>query len=209
MFKHIDIDGSNSITIDELQQELSVINSALVLDKIKETVDSVKDMTVLKLFEVYDADHNGGIDVVEFSKLVEHNNAECGKYEIDLLFNSVDKQAKGFITLNDLTRALNNIDEVFVSKVHIHPNDILLPFTTLAMKRNNRSTSQLFERFKGADERISHLEFFSMIHYFLQFELTEDEKDLMKSFLESVAKSKQGLTKDNLDEILSMNAIKT
>ena len=34
LFRAIDIDRSNSLTIDELRQELDVINAALVLDKI-------------------------------------------------------------------------------------------------------------------------------------------------------------------------------
>lgn len=159
LFKAMDVDRSESITMDELWLELKQINCALVLDSIKKTSnvgskDAKNKRTMKEFINVYDNDNDGQIDVVEFAEMVNTATEKTDPEEIDLLFKTIDKQAKGYITSDDLQKAFDDANQVFIKKVLIQPSDILLPLATKTKSRLTRTTQQLFDHFKGDDNYV-------------------------------------------------------
>lgn len=147
--------------------------------------------------------------MLEFAELVEAATGKTDPAEIDLLFKVIDKQARGYLTAEDLHRALENSGDVFVQKVQIQPSDILIPLATKTKERMGRTTQQLFDHFKGADAQISVDKFFSMCRFFLGIELEQDEKDMLTGYFETLTgRPRQGLTKDDLDRILTIDPSK-
>ena len=86
------------------------------------------------------------------------------------------------MTLKDLKNALANVEAHFTTQVFIQPRDVLTPLMTKAKTRMGRTSTQIFDRFKGSDELIQLEEFASMVDFFLGFKMTQDEQELMFSY---------------------------
>lgn len=86
LFRAIDVDRSNSLSLAEIQAEFADIEVALVLRDIKESGFDYK-----KLFASVDTSDKGKLDVLEFAQLINLSSKSCSKSEIDFLFRVVDK----------------------------------------------------------------------------------------------------------------------
>ena len=93
------------------------------------------------MFKTYGTDSDDTkLDVFEFSEIVDMATGKQDPEEIDLLFKVIDKQAKGYLSVEDLQSAFENSEDVFIKKVQIQPSDILIPLATKTKARLNRTT---------------------------------------------------------------------
>ena len=70
MFTAIDHDNSHSLTSDEINLELSSVNAAIIIDKIKERAKEMK-FTAAQLFDTYDNDRSNSMDEAEFFEFID------------------------------------------------------------------------------------------------------------------------------------------
>ena len=69
LFKAIDHDNSQSLTVDEISTELASITAAQILDKVKATAKA-NNYEAAEIFEVYDMDKSGTMEINEFKEFI-------------------------------------------------------------------------------------------------------------------------------------------
>lgn len=68
------------------------------------------NVTVLRLFQDFSAD-KFKINMVEFGDLIKFLEIGLTKIQNKLIFNSIDSEKKGYITVNELQNALEDAGE--------------------------------------------------------------------------------------------------
>lgn len=86
------------------------------MEKIKQAAKET-DIKPIDLFESYDNDKSGKMEIEEFSEFLNHAAQETDKPTVDYLFKLVDKSNKNYISKEDMQRVLTNSDEVIQGKV--------------------------------------------------------------------------------------------
>lgn len=93
MFKMMDTDGSNQITLEELKLGLEKVGVNL------------KDSEMSRLWEAADIDNNGHIDYGEFIAAMLHLNRVQKEDHLFTAFSYFDKDGSGYITVEELEQA--------------------------------------------------------------------------------------------------------
>ncbi|KAI7737381.1 hypothetical protein M8C21_024795, partial [Ambrosia artemisiifolia] len=93
MFKMMDTDGSNQITLEELKNGLEKVGA------------NIKDAEMTKLMEAADIDNNGTIDYGEFISAMLHLNKVKKEDHLLAAFSYFDKDGSGYITTEELHQA--------------------------------------------------------------------------------------------------------
>lgn len=93
MFKMMDTDGSNQITLEELKEGLEKVNVNL------------KDSEMIRLMEAADIDNDGKIDYSEFIGAMLHLNKVQKEDHLFAAFSYFDKDGSGYITTEELHQA--------------------------------------------------------------------------------------------------------
>ncbi|XVF37212.1 hypothetical protein REPUB_Repub19eG0127300 [Reevesia pubescens] len=93
LFKMIDTDNSGTITFQELKDGLEKVGSELMESEIK------------SLMEAADIDNSGTIDYVEFLAATLHVNKMERDENLVAAFSFFDKDASGYITIDELQQA--------------------------------------------------------------------------------------------------------
>ena len=146
MFKAIDADNSGKISQDELIAELSNIHAAMQIEKLNEIVTQNKK-TAADFVKTYDNNNSGKIEIAEFSEMINDNCETQSSTTIDLIFRFVDRQNKGFVTPDDLDKALKQKDDLLTTQMSLSPTDLFLPLATVIKKRLTQSTQAIFDSF--------------------------------------------------------------
>ncbi|XP_052202313.1 calcium-dependent protein kinase 33-like isoform X2 [Diospyros lotus] len=94
MFDNMDTDGSGTITLEELKTGLSKLGSKLTESEIKALMDAA------------DVDQNGTIDYIEFITATMHRHRLEEKENLYKAFQFFDQDGSGFITRDELRRAM-------------------------------------------------------------------------------------------------------
>ncbi|KFK42039.1 hypothetical protein AALP_AA2G204000 [Arabis alpina] len=94
MFKNMDIDGSGTITFDELNTGLHRLGSKLTESEIKQ------------LMEAADVDKSGTIDYIEFITATMHRHRLEKEEHLLEAFKFFDKDRSGFITRDELKHSM-------------------------------------------------------------------------------------------------------
>lgn len=186
MFKAIDADNSGKISLDEIIAELSSIHAALQIEKLNEIVVQNKKKAA-DFIRTYDNNNSGKIEITEFSEMINDNCETQSATTIDLIFRFVDRQNKGFVTPDDLDKALNRKDDLLTAQMNLSPTDLFLPLATVVKKRLTQSTQAVFDSFAegtGSSRFITFEGLCSMITFFLGFELSTDEDSMLRAFFE-------------------------
>lgn len=142
MFTAIDVNKNKTVGLLEVQAELRDISADLILKKLK-TVSSLK-----KMFYALDMEGRGFIDVTQFSEMVEIGYKKVPQPETDLLFRVVDNLSKGFVTLDDLTKAFSSTEAVQVLPVTSSPKDLFMPLLYKLKFKLNLNADSIFTKFK-------------------------------------------------------------
>lgn len=99
MFEAIDVDGSGTITVDELREGLRKKGAALAFAEVEKIVDSI------------DVNGNQKIDYEEFLAATMHIN-KLNREEVMMdAFKYFDKDGSGFITKDEIQGALSELGE--------------------------------------------------------------------------------------------------
>ncbi|KAJ0657368.1 putative protein kinase CAMK-CDPK family [Helianthus annuus] len=93
MFKTMDTDGSNQITLEELKEGLERAGVAL------------KDSEITRLMEAADIDHSGAIDYGEFIAAMLDSHKIQKEDNLFAAFSYFDKDGSGYITAEELRQA--------------------------------------------------------------------------------------------------------
>ncbi|KAK1409866.1 hypothetical protein QVD17_36395 [Tagetes erecta] len=93
MFKTMDTDDSNQITLEELKAGLERAGVNL------------KDSEMTKLMDAADIDHNGAIEYGEFIAAMLHSNKVHKEDNLFAAFHYFDKDGSGYITAEELLQA--------------------------------------------------------------------------------------------------------
>ena len=101
LFKAIDVDGSSTLTADEINVELASINASIILEKIKSNAKE-SGISPVELFETFDNDKSGTLTVEEFSQLINHCAQEADPQTVDYVVKVIDKEQKGHVSTDDL-----------------------------------------------------------------------------------------------------------
>ncbi|XP_009586663.1 calcium-dependent protein kinase 5 [Nicotiana tomentosiformis] len=107
MFKAMDTDNSGAITFDELKAGLRKYGSTL------------KDIEIRELMDAADVDNSGTIDYGEFIAATIHLNKLDREEHLMAAFQYFDKDASGYITVDELQQACadHNITDVFFEDI--------------------------------------------------------------------------------------------
>ncbi|KAI8026050.1 Calcium-dependent protein kinase 4 [Camellia lanceoleosa] len=107
MFKVMDTDNSGAITFDELKAGLRKYGSTL------------KDTEIRDLMDAADVDNNGTIDYGEFIAATVHLNKLEREEHLVAAFRYFDKDASGYITVDELQQACaeHNMTDVFLEDI--------------------------------------------------------------------------------------------
>ncbi|VFQ71621.1 unnamed protein product [Cuscuta campestris] len=93
LFKMIDADGNGTITFEELKQSLKRVGSELMESEIRDLMNGA------------DIDNNGSIDYGEFLAATLHLNKMEKEENLLAAFSYFDKDASGYITIDELQQA--------------------------------------------------------------------------------------------------------
>ncbi|KAJ0550854.1 putative protein kinase CAMK-CDPK family [Helianthus annuus] len=93
MFKMMDTDGSNQITLEELKNGLEKVGA------------NIKDAEMTRLMEAADIDNSGTIDYGEFISAMLHLNKVQKEDHLLAAFSYFDKDGSGYITTEELHQA--------------------------------------------------------------------------------------------------------
>ncbi|KAL6994779.1 Calcium-dependent protein kinase 9 [Sarracenia purpurea var. burkii] len=107
-FNNMDIDGSGTITIEELKIGLSKLGSKL------------SDAEIEALMDAADVDKNGTIDYIEFITATMHRHKLEKEENLYKAFQFFDKDGSGFITRDELRQAMTQYgmgDEATIDEV--------------------------------------------------------------------------------------------
>lgn len=69
LFRAIDHDNSNSLTVDEIKIELASIDAAMILKKVKASLEETK-MDSFNTLASFDDDQSGKMEINEFSEFI-------------------------------------------------------------------------------------------------------------------------------------------
>ncbi|KAG0459740.1 hypothetical protein HPP92_022868 [Vanilla planifolia] len=108
IFKSIDIDGSGTITFDELKNGLNKLGTKL------------SESEVRQLMEAADVDGNGSIDYIEFVTATMHMNRMERENRLYKAFLYFDEDRSGYITMEELKHVLeqyNVVDEKILKNI--------------------------------------------------------------------------------------------
>ncbi|CDW86689.1 protein fantom [Stylonychia lemnae] len=177
LFMAIDKDNSNSISIDEIINECSMIHCVYVLDQLKKAIQTGVDLSVEKVFETVDNNKNGEMDIFEFNEMITLLHKDVEKFEVDAIFKHFDIKGTGKISKEDFKKALT-VPMTLENKLKFVLHDFMTPIKTL-MKKKKMTPEGLFEKFSRDKKVITIQDFKEIVKYLLQFELSEEETNLV------------------------------
>ena len=155
LFRAIDYDSSHTLTVDEIQLELASVNASLVLEKVKTNAKEM-DMTPDMLFDTYDNDRSGKLGKEELAELIDQSGQKVDNDTVHYIFRIVDQSLKGYVTKEDFNRVMKDRNEILSSKVVVSPEDLFRPLGTTIKTKLNLTLSSSFEKFKGADGKLTY-----------------------------------------------------
>ena len=129
MFYAIDKDRSGEISYNELITECSKINCAYVLFKIQDLLNKNKSdpsYTPEKIFDQFDRNKTGSMEIQEFNELLKFLYDNVGKLEVDSLFKHFDTSGRGRLTKQEFTAALTKPVEL-ENKMEPSLHELLTP----------------------------------------------------------------------------------
>ena len=103
--------------------------------------------TASDFVKTYDNNNSGKIEIAEFSEMINDNCETQSSTTIDLIFRFVDRQNKGFVTPDDLDKALKQKEDLLTTQMSLSPTDLFLPLATVIKKRLTQSTQAIFDSF--------------------------------------------------------------
>lgn len=106
LFLAVDKDQSGEISYNEIITECARINCAYVLFKIKQLMDSSKDTKPEKIFDMFDRNSSGIMEVQEFNEMLNYLYEGVGKLEVDSLFKHFDTTGTGKLSKAEFKKAL-------------------------------------------------------------------------------------------------------
>lgn len=110
----------------------------------------MKGIDIKKLFATVDVNENGKLDVVEFAELINLGCKSASQEEVNLLFNVLDKQNLGYLTLQDITQVdYNKILEV---QIQTQPNDLFMPLMHKLKHRLNLRADAVYDKYQNNDK---------------------------------------------------------
>ncbi|ESW09833.1 hypothetical protein PHAVU_009G160100 [Phaseolus vulgaris] len=107
LFKMIDADNSGTITFDELKEGLKRVGSDLMESEIKDLMDAA------------DIDNSGTLDYGEFIAATVHLNKLEREENLVSAFSYFDKDASGYITIDEIQQACKDfgLEDVHIDEI--------------------------------------------------------------------------------------------
>ena len=105
LFRSIDVNGSGSITYNELIQKFSALNNEQIRNRIKKIISSGKSSADF-VFDKYSKDSvKGRMNQGEFSVMIKDLIKRITQQEVLQLWKHFDRGSKGYITRYDFVAA--------------------------------------------------------------------------------------------------------
>lgn len=194
LFAAVDKDHSGEISYNEIITECARINCAYVLFKIKQLMDTSKDYKPDKIFDMFDRDHSGVMEIREFNDMLNYLYEGVGKLEVDSLFKHFDTTGTGKLTKADFKKSLEQkitLENKLQSSLH----ELLTPLQT-KMKLMKITPAVIFDRFAKGEQLLSLEKVKEILLFFLKIQVTNEEETLLRGLIVNYGPKKEGVALD-------------